>query len=114
MYIKFVPFFYITLESDGCIQEFEIAKNNGNMIIPIGSTGFAAKSILNIVKEDIGNYQHLSDYIDQLETETDIDNTLLFFLMSLCTIIIVSTEVKNGCIWIPFYVLDEISNLKSL
>ena len=64
------------IESDGCIQEFEIAKNNGNMIIPIGSTGFAAKSILNMVKEDIRNYQYLSDYIDQLETETDIDKII--------------------------------------
>ena len=34
-----------TVVADGCIQEFEIAKAKGNLIIPIGSTGYAAKVI---------------------------------------------------------------------
>lgn len=64
------------VEADGCIQEFEIAKNKGNMIIPIGSTGYAAKKILDKIKADIGNYPYLTDYISQLETETDVDKLI--------------------------------------
>ena len=33
------------VEADGCLQEFEIAKSLGRVIIPIGSTGYAAKTI---------------------------------------------------------------------
>lgn len=61
------------LEADGCIKEYEIAKEKGNLIIPIGSTGFVAKKILDEVKADITNYSYLKDYITQLESETDID-----------------------------------------
>lgn len=61
------------VEADGCIQEFEIAKAKGNLIIPIGSTGYAAKKILDRLKADISSYPYLIKYINQLETETDID-----------------------------------------
>ena len=64
------------IEANGCIQEFEIAKTKGNIIIPIGSTGYAAKSILENIKNDITNYFYLSEYIDLLETETDIDKII--------------------------------------
>lgn len=62
------------VEANGCIQEFEIANVKGNAIIPVGSTGYAAKSIFEKVKSNIGNYPYLKPYISQLETETDIDN----------------------------------------
>ncbi len=62
------------LEADGCIQEFEIASKKGNAIIPVGSTGYAAKTILEKVKADIVNYPYLVPYISQLETEIDVDN----------------------------------------
>ncbi|MBR3024520.1 MAG: SIR2 family protein [Oscillospiraceae bacterium] len=58
--------------ADGCIKEFEIAKAKGNIIIPIGSTGYAAKKILKIVKEKIDNFSYLREHIAQLETVTDI------------------------------------------
>lgn len=61
------------VEANGCIQEFEIAKAKGNLIIPIGSTGYAAKTILERVKVDAADYPYLSSYLAQLETETDID-----------------------------------------
>lgn len=62
-----------TVEADGCIQEYEIAKQKGNLIIPIGSTGYAAKTIYDKVKVDIVNYPYLASYMSQLETETDVD-----------------------------------------
>ena len=61
------------IEAKGCIQEFEIAKEKGNLIIPIGSTGYVAKHIIDIVKASIPEYPYLSKYIGQLEIETDID-----------------------------------------
>ena len=61
------------IEADGCIQEFAIAKEKENMIIPIGSTGYAAKTILNDVKSNISDYPYLVSYLDRLETETDVD-----------------------------------------
>ena len=60
------------VEADGCIEEFRIAKENKDIIIPIGSTGFAANSILNEVKTNIGKYPYLKSYLGILETETDI------------------------------------------
>ena len=64
------------IKANGCMQEFEIAKSKGNIIIPIGSTGYAAKTILETVKKDMANYDYLSKYIDILETETDIDKLI--------------------------------------
>lgn len=60
------------IDANGCLQEFEIAKEKGNMIIPLGSTGYAAKQIFDRVKTDIADYPYLVKYIDQLEKETDI------------------------------------------
>ena len=63
-----------TVEADGCLEEFEIAKSNNNIIIPIGSTGYVAKKIFNEVKAKLSDYLYLKDYIDILESDTDIDN----------------------------------------
>ena len=63
----------ISCDSKGVIEEFEIAKRMNKIIIPIGSTGFAAKYIYNIVRNDITNYPYLEPYIDLLGTETDIE-----------------------------------------
>ena len=60
--------------ANGCIQEYEIAKAHNHIIIPIGSTGGAAKAIYDDVKSNIGNYPYLVDCIDQLGEETDINN----------------------------------------
>lgn len=60
--------------ADGCLQEYEIAKKNKCIIIPIGSTGGAAEIIYNEMKNDKANYSYLDKYFDILGTETDIDN----------------------------------------
>ena len=60
-----------TIEADGCIQEFEIALEKGNIIIPIGSTGHAARTIMDRVKADSARYPYLKPFISQLENETD-------------------------------------------
>ena len=64
------------VEADGCIEEFQIAKENKDIIIPIGSTGYAANSILNEIKTNIGKYPYLEDYLGILETETDISKII--------------------------------------
>ena len=66
--------------ADGCLEEFQIAKEKGRVIIPIGSTGDAADAILAEVKENKEKYPYLKKYFDILENETDIDkivNTVL-------------------------------------
>lgn len=59
--------------ANGCREEFELAKVAGNIIIPIGSTGYVAKEILDEVKSDIDNYSYLKEYISELEESTDIN-----------------------------------------
>lgn len=59
------------VDADGCIQEFEIAKSLDRVIIPIGSTGYAAKKIYDEVRRDISKYPYLVDFIDRLGTETE-------------------------------------------
>ena len=61
------------VNAPGCREEFEIAKDNGNVIIPIGSTGFMAKELLDEIKADLSKFPYLDGYIDKLEKETDID-----------------------------------------
>lgn len=55
--------------SHGVYQEFEIAKESGRIIIPIGSTGYEAKVIWNEVKNNINEYPYLSKKIDVLGSE---------------------------------------------
>lgn len=61
------------IDAPGCWEEFAVAKDNKSIIIPIGSTGFMARKILDEVKADIDNYKYLEKYIDDLETENDVD-----------------------------------------
>ena len=69
------------VEASGCIQEFEIAKNKGKIIIPIGSTGYAAKTILDIMKTNIGEFRYIEKHIEKLETEIDEDMIVETVLM---------------------------------
>ena len=62
--------------ADGCKKEFEIAVNKGKIIIPVGSTGYMAKELLLIVKNNIDKYLYLKDYILALEEETDINKLI--------------------------------------
>lgn len=61
------------IDSPGCLEEFSIARDNKNVIIPIGSTGFSAKRIFDEVSADIDNYKYLEKYMDILGTEKDVD-----------------------------------------
>ncbi|KJS18752.1 MAG: hypothetical protein VR72_21275 [Clostridiaceae bacterium BRH_c20a] len=62
--------------ANGMIREFEIAKEKQKYIIPIGSTGYAAKQILDEVEAAIGDYPYLLNYLEVLKTETD-ENKLI-------------------------------------
>ena len=59
--------------SDGCIQEFNIAKENNCIIIPIASTGDAAQDIMNKMKSNISSFSYIDPYVDVLENEKNID-----------------------------------------
>ncbi len=61
------------IDATGCWEEFVIARDNKNIIIPIGSTGFMAKKIFDEVRTNMDNYKYLEKYIDVLETENDVD-----------------------------------------
>lgn len=56
--------------ASGMMEEFQIAKEKGKIIIPIASTGFAAKEIFDEMKES-GDYSYLNDYWNDLENEED-------------------------------------------
>lgn len=64
--------------ADGCIQEYEIARDEGRIIIPIGSTGDAAGIIYSKIQEerekDTDQYLYLEKYMKELKTEKNIDN----------------------------------------
>lgn len=62
--------------ADGCLQEYEIAKQNKCMIIPIGTTGDAARYIYDDIKDNIEKYPYLKDYIDILGIEKDIEKII--------------------------------------
>jgi hypothetical protein len=59
--------------SPGCLEEFEISKKNECIIIPIGSTGYTAKYILDEVKSSIADYSYLMDKLNILENSEDVD-----------------------------------------
>jgi predicted regulator of amino acid metabolism with ACT domain len=57
--------------SDGVRQEFEVAKETGMKIIPLGVTGYETQKIWQEIKSDISNYGYLEKYIDRLNEEKD-------------------------------------------
>ncbi|ETJ99320.1 SIR2-like domain protein [Eubacterium nodatum ATCC 33099] len=59
--------------ADGMIKEFYIACEQNKLIIPVGSTGGAARVIYDTVKNNMGEYSYLNEYIDALGTETEPD-----------------------------------------
>lgn len=57
-------------EDGGMMEEYEIAKREGNkIIIPVGNTGGTAKIISNDIKKNIIRYPYLEKYIEKLEIE---------------------------------------------
>ncbi len=61
------------INAPGCWEEFEIARKNSSIVIPIGSTGFMAREIFEEVKRDIDRYPYLKDFLEILDKETDVD-----------------------------------------
>lgn len=61
----------IITNSQGVMEEYEIAKQLKKNIISIPTTGYAAKQIFDEQKNYIVKYPYLEAYIDQLEHESD-------------------------------------------
>ncbi len=57
------------VDANGMIEEFQIAKENSNFIIPISSTGYASNTIMVEIKKDLNKYWYLKDSIDILQNE---------------------------------------------
>ncbi len=51
------------IKANGVMSEFEIAKECGNLIIPIGCTGFASEDIWNIINDNFDTYYKNSSLI---------------------------------------------------
>lgn len=66
--------------ADGCLEEFKIAKETGKIIIPIGSTGYAANQILTEIKNNIEKYTYLKKYVNDLETKTEKEEIIKIVL----------------------------------
>lgn len=57
------------IEANGMIEEFNIAKEQNTFIIPIAATGYASKTIMTEIKNDLDKYWYLKDSIYTLENE---------------------------------------------
>ncbi|MCL5027562.1 MAG: SIR2 family protein [Bacteroidetes bacterium] len=55
------------IDANGVYREYEIAKDKDLIIIPIGSTGFAAQKIFDEIKRDIKKYPYLKKYLKVLQ-----------------------------------------------
>ena len=55
--------------SRGVYMEFEIARELGHVVIPVGATGYEAEVIWNEVKRNINEFYYLSKRIDALQNE---------------------------------------------
>lgn len=66
--------------SQGVLHDFERASAQHKYIIPVGSTGFCAEYILNIVETDIDNYSYLKPYINKLKSERNPDKLVKLIL----------------------------------
>lgn len=60
------------INSQGVIEEYQIAKNQNKFIIPLGMTGFSSKIIFDDIKNNIVKYPYLERYINVLENERNI------------------------------------------
>lgn len=72
--------------SPGVLEEFKMSLKNNNIIIPIGSTGFSSKIILDYIKDNISDFSYLEPYIDILENEkkeNKLINTILKIIDSI-------------------------------
>lgn len=71
------------INSNGVIEEFEIAKSLNKYVIPIGATGYAAKLIYDEVYSNMEKYKYLKPYMNELlncASNTQMINTILNIL----------------------------------
>lgn len=61
------------VEANGCWEEYQIAKQMGCLIIPIGSTGDVAEKILEDIKLDEDLYRYIEDSETILKESKDVD-----------------------------------------
>lgn len=59
------------INSNGMIEEFELAKKQGKIIIPLPTTGGASQEIFNMICSDISNYKYLEPFLDKLSLSND-------------------------------------------
>lgn len=59
--------------SQGVLHDFERATEQHKYIVPVGSTGFCAEHILNLVEKNIDNYKYLEPYLYVLKNECNPD-----------------------------------------
>ena len=59
--------------SKGTLEEYELAKEMGKRIIPIGITGYSAKQIFDDVEKNLILYPYLENYLKILGNEKDVD-----------------------------------------
>ena len=64
------------VNSNGCIEEYNISRTNGNIVVPIGTTGYAAKEISDIVKTDLSSFSYLTGHLSTLEASNNIDEII--------------------------------------
>lgn len=59
------------VSADGMMEEYQIAKEKGKFIIPIGSTGYTAKQVYDEIKKESQEHWYLQDSLKVLENELD-------------------------------------------
>lgn len=64
------------IEANGMIEEFNIAKEKNTFIIPIATTGYASKTIMDEIKSDLVKYWYLKDSIDVIENEKNSEKII--------------------------------------
>lgn len=62
--------------ANGMLEEFKIAKEKSCMIIPLGSTGWAAEYIFKEIVSNIDDYPYLKKHLNILRSCTDADTLI--------------------------------------
>ncbi|MDG5854921.1 SIR2 family protein [Clostridium beijerinckii] len=64
------------IDANGMIEEFNIAKEQNTFIIPIATTGYSSKAIMDEIKNDLDKYWYLRDSINILENEKNSEKII--------------------------------------
>lgn len=55
------------IEANGVMNEFNIAIQLGLKVVPVGSTGYAARTIISQIEKDLDKFPYLEKYLDVLK-----------------------------------------------